>query len=138
MTERQGAWEPLRKALPHVHWQRLENLVGSGVPDVNGCLNGIEAWVETKLIKGNQITFQPFQPAWLLKRLHHGGRVFVLARKDDTLMLWGGSALAELLRSVKERGKVLVADYNDSIPLVLTHQPFNWRVIANVLFKEDR
>ena len=141
MTEKQHVYEPMRKALPEVDWCRLENLVGSGMADVNGCSRqGVAAWIETKIIHGNQIKFQRFQPAWLLKRLSFRDRVFVLARKDDTLFLWGGNALQRLLLSVEPRqdGKILVADYREKRPSLILSKPFPWWQLEQYVFGEKR
>ena len=134
MTEKTGVWEPLRKAAPQVHWTRIENLVGTGMSDVNGCLNGVEVWIENKLVHGNQITFQPMQPAWIIQRLMHGGRVFVLARKNDMLYLYGWEGLVKLLRTVKPQGKHLVADYRAAVPLVIVQKPFDWEAVTGAVF----
>ena len=133
MTEAQHVYAPMRKACPQVHWNRLENLVGTGAPDANGCLNGVEAWIENKIVHGNQIRFQPTQPAWIIQRLMHGGRVFVLARKDDVLMLYQGDALFKLVRSVAPHGKHLTADYRAGKPLLFP-QPFQWGVLLQTVF----
>lgn len=103
---------------------RVENLVGTGQPDVNGCLNGVEVWVELKYVRsGWAIKFQPTQPAWILKRTAYGGRVFILARKDDTFYLYRGAQVRELL----DRG--LRVD-----PLLRLEKPFNWPRLLEVLF----
>lgn len=31
-----------------LHMERLENLIGTGVPDVDGCLDGVGFWIELK------------------------------------------------------------------------------------------
>jgi hypothetical protein len=136
MTEREHIYKPMRKALPGVDWLRIENLVGEGMADINGCLKGVEAWIETKIVNGNQIRFQPFQPAWLINRLAHGGRAFVLARKDDELMLWGGLALNNLLRLVEERGDKLVVDHRLVLPSLALLKPFNWSALSTIIFHE--
>lgn len=134
MTEKTGVWEPLRDHSPQVHWMRVENLVGTGMSDVNGCLNGVEAWIENKLVKGNQITFQPMQPAWIIQRIAHGGRVFVLARKGDALLVWAGPPLLTLLRACQPRGKALVVDYRASVPLLTMPPPYDWDLLVETFF----
>ena len=124
MTEKSGVWEPLRDGCPHVHWMRLENLVGTGMADVNGCLNGVEAWLELKHVAaGWKIKFQPTQPAWILKRTMYGGRVFVLVRKEDTLYLFRGAQVREL-----------VADGLRVPPLLIMDKPFDWQLLLETVF----
>src|SRR5262249_1044624 len=60
-----------------------------------GGLNGVEAWVETKLRRGNRVKFLATQPAWLVKGAIAGSRVYILARKEDTFNLWHGRQVRE-------------------------------------------
>lgn len=70
------------------HFERIENAVASGGPDVDFCIKGIEGKIELKyaqkhpvrettpvLGKGNGL--RRSQVIWIAKRLHAGGRVFV-------------------------------------------------------------
>ena len=125
MTEKSGVWEPLRDGTPQVMWMRLENLVGTGMPDVNGCLNGVEVWLELKHVaSGFKIKFQPTQPAWILKRTLYGGRVFVLVRKLDTLYLYHGSQVRELV----DQGLRVQ-------PVLRMAKPFDWDLLLDVVFR---
>src|SRR5262245_59893079 len=71
-----------QKNLPHWDWQRVENsAVGRGVPDLNGCCNGIEVWIENKVTAGWKADVRPEQYAWASRRVRHGGRVFFAVRR---------------------------------------------------------
>jgi len=113
---------------------RLENLVGAGMPDVNGCLNGTESWIETKLVKGNRIRFEPFQPAWLQKRARAGGRVFVFARKGATFYVWAGWPRAWTDRCTLLSDGGISVDYRDAAPVLTMHMPYPWSLLIEVLF----
>lgn len=99
-----GLRQLFKKHLPDVHWQAIETFItGSGVPDINGCLDGIEFWIENKFAKGKKrarVTFSPAQVGWIEQRLRHGGRVFIAVRhttaQADTLYLLRGAAAREL------------------------------------------
>ena len=109
-------WKQLRDNLPKVHWQRIETgITGAGVPDVNGCLDGKEVWVELKRVKGRQIGLRPMQIAWLATRTKYGGRGYVLAKKDKTIKLYSVDSL-EQIKSLTW----------DSSPLVELQSPFKW------------
>ena len=109
-------WKQLRDNLPKVHWQRIETgITGAGVPDVNGCLDGKEVWVELKRVKGRQIGLRPMQIAWLATRTKYGGRYYVLAKKDKTIKLYSVDSL-EQIKSLTW----------DSSPLVELQSPFKW------------
>lgn len=124
MTEAKHVWEPLRNACPQVMWMRVENLVGTGMPDVNGLLNGVEAWLELKHVSsGFKIHFQPTQPAWIFKRSLFGGRVFILVRKKDTLYLYHGKQVRELV----DQGLRVQ-------PLLLLDKPFDWHLLLETVF----
>lgn len=77
-----GLWPILRDHMPHVHWQRIESgLTAGGIPDLNGCLRGQEAWLELKGTDAWAVAFRPFQISWLERRARAGGRVFLLTRR---------------------------------------------------------
>lgn len=60
------------------HWQRIENVIGRGTPDVSvGIPNQHEVWLELKSTKG---AVRPEQRAWMLRRLAAGGRCLILRR----------------------------------------------------------
>jgi hypothetical protein len=93
-----------RQYLPKVHWQAIETgVTGRGVPDINGCWNGREAWVECKGARGTRLDIvhvSPEQVGWCEARTRAGGRVFLAVRRRgsmtnavDELLLYRGSAL---------------------------------------------
>lgn len=72
----------IKKNLPHVHWQRVENSVGSnGVPDVNGCYKGSEFWLELKIDRG-EILLRPSQFSWITNGTNHGRRIYLVSRVE--------------------------------------------------------
>jgi len=94
-------WGDIRKNVTGPHWQRIESgQAGVGIPDLNGCMGGVEVWVELKIIVGTKIRLTTHQIIWLRQRWHHGGRSFVLARHPKTkLMLLGlGLHVAEIAK----------------------------------------
>jgi len=98
-----GLRQLFRKHLPEFHWQAIESFVtGAGIPDANGCLDGIEVWIENKFAKGRRrVDISPAQVGWIEQRLRHGGRVFIAVRhvtsKLDTLYLLQGNTARELI-----------------------------------------
>ena len=75
MTERQ-LFEKMKAGLPMVEWLRVENAVGAGMFDVNGCHDGVEFWVELKVDAHPKL--RRAQVAWAMARYSHGARLFVL------------------------------------------------------------
>jgi hypothetical protein len=115
------------------HWQRIETgSTGTGIPDVNICLNGKEIWVELKLIKGKRVDLAPTQVAWHVKRSKAGGHTWILARhtydgtrvgKGDNIYLWSGLHA----KAVKEDG-TLFGEHK------VWKAPFDWKNIMEHIF----
>lgn len=70
-----------------IHIERLENLVGAGHPDVEGCYEGVQFWLELKVAKRparptTKLRFgsplRDSQVEWGKKRIAVGGRVWYL------------------------------------------------------------
>lgn len=60
--------------------QRIENSVGIGVPDVEGCIDGVQFWVELKSLKRPKrkstklrVKFRNGQVHWIVNRYYSGG-----------------------------------------------------------------
>lgn len=102
-----------------VHWQAIETgLTGKGVPDLNGCLDGVDFWVELKQTPEWAVTLEPEQVGWILRRCRKGGRVFIAVRRKcaagprrpaaDELWLMAGAEAREAkdggLRAVNPLG----------------------------------
>jgi hypothetical protein len=90
-----------RQYLPEFHWTTIETgSVEGGVPDMNGCFNGIELWCEMKLATGYAVEIRPQQVGWMLRRVRCGGRVFIAVRqrrkREDNLFLFSGAQVEEL------------------------------------------
>lgn len=98
MPSEYSLWQLLRRNLPGVHWQRIEGI--RGVPDVNGCDDGVEFWIEGKSIREGEtrVRFERGQVAWLVAGAHAGRRCFVLVRRSDEILLYRGSAALSLSR----------------------------------------
>lgn len=114
MTRRSKADDGLRSIitskLKDPHWQPIETWsIAAGVADLNGCLSGVEAWVECKSASAWAVKFEPGQIPWINRRTRAGGRVTIAVRRRhsggprlgdpvDELWLIPGSAVIELAR----------------------------------------
>jgi hypothetical protein len=75
--------------LPH-HFERVENAVSAGTPDVDYCVGGAHGKIELKFsprhptrlettpVLGRQEGLRRSQVIWITRRLRAGGRVFVM------------------------------------------------------------
>ncbi|MCI0526151.1 MAG: hypothetical protein L0Y56_01675 [Nitrospira sp.] len=109
-------WKKVKDAFteqwPKGHIERVENLLGRGMPDVTWCAGlAPEGWIE---IKTGYKKPTPIQRDWISRRRAAGGRAAVLTVRSH-------QALVEL----KEEGEVIVVE------------PIDWayiiRLITNVL-----
>jgi hypothetical protein len=88
-----------RKHLPQVGWSTIETGgVEPGVPDANGCYEGVEFWVEHKRTEGWALDVKPSQVAWHKLRQSKGGRTFFAVRRrnggaDELYLIHGSYAL---------------------------------------------
>jgi hypothetical protein len=79
-----------------LHWTRIENVDGSGVPDAYGFMSGMRnhAWVELKVAKGRKVKVQPSQIAWHTR--HAEDRTFIVVRRDDEMLVFAGRDVAKV------------------------------------------
>ena len=127
MAKEKNLWLLMRSNLPEIHLQRIETgMTGAGVPDVNGCANGKEFWVELKEVhSGNKLTLRPMQISWLAKRASHGGQVFVMARKNDIIKLYHVDSLTRVQELMKGGFK--------SKALLTLEIPYDWKALNTAL-----
>lgn len=102
----------IKDHLRHIDWQSIESaLTGGGIPDLNGCCDGVEAWVECKRASAWTVKIRPAQIGWSKKRIRHGGRVLLAIRKRhdggarrgaavDEFFLFNG----ELMHEINQNG----------------------------------
>lgn len=88
-----------RKHLPRVGWTSIETAgTEPGVPDLNGCYEGVEFWVENKKTDAWAVEVKPSQVGWHKLRQSKGGRTFFAVRRQrDELHLIHGR-YADVLR----------------------------------------
>jgi Holliday junction resolvase len=94
-------WSVVKGGASDIHWQRIETGgTGRGIPDLNGCRQAIEVWVELKFIKGGfKVGLRPEQCGWLLRRAAVEGRCWILVfkQKDNLFYLAPGRKAREVV-----------------------------------------
>jgi len=84
-------WRLVKPHLPG-EVERIENLVGAGVPDVSG-VDGHDYWIELKVCRTKKFKpplemCEPLQVQWHARRVAAGSVVFVMIRHGDNISLW--------------------------------------------------
>ena len=91
-------------------YARVENAVGTGMPDINYAIDGVQGWVEIKVAHANGcLYFQVFQLAWFRKRARHtrGSGLYVLALVGPSVCLYSADTLLEAPRTTTTRWVVI-------------------------------
>jgi hypothetical protein len=114
MTTDGGLRQLFRHHLPIWDWQPIETAaISPGVPDLNGCWEGREVWVEMKQTRGWAVKFQPMQPGLITRRVAHGGHVFIAVRHQsigaDALHIYHGRSVLDLqAQGLRAPGRLLL------------------------------
>jgi hypothetical protein len=78
LTEEDRFREWIKSKLPSdCHFQRIENVTSSGVPDTVLCWRGVTVWVELKCLE-KDVLLRKEQYAWGVRHQKCGGNVIVL------------------------------------------------------------
>ena len=70
-------WQRIKKHITKPHLIRVESNTINGIPDINGCWNGKEFWIELKSDKVGYPKLSKWQISWINKRIKHGGVVII-------------------------------------------------------------
>lgn len=91
-TKEQRVWDSFKRGVPSGIWvQRIENVVGEGMPDVYVVSNGLSSWVELKASRRPVRASTPLlgsrglnvqQINWHMKAASVGVRSFILIRDE--------------------------------------------------------
>ena len=103
MLPERKLYQKLKKNIPSISWNRIENLSLLGMPDLLGYNKNNQFFtVELKVVKGNKIRFSPHQIAW---HKRHPKNTFILTEtldpcssKTSSLSLFHGSSIMSLVR----------------------------------------
>lgn len=148
MKPEQRLWQVMSKKM----WQqgdrldRIENSLGSGAPDTNGCLSGEDVWIELKAPKepkrastvlmsaGNNHRLMLSQINWFARQRQAGGIAFILVRTDKRMMLVDGTKHADDFNTWTVAAMVAASIIHFPVP---TSQE-DWRLLRNVIFTASR
>ncbi len=120
-------WRKIKAGLAPlmVDLTRIENTAGAGMPDVNCCHNGIEFWIELKIVREGRVQLRSSQVAWITARAGHGGRAFILAKHGEDLLVYRGNQVYNLAMANGYINKVAAAK--------VFVGPWDWKLILDFL-----
>lgn len=83
MTTESAMWQWFKTNTKGAFLERVENLVATGTPDVDGCMDGVAFKIELKRCPSRndkmvRVSFRNAQMPWHRKFWSHGGLCFVL------------------------------------------------------------
>ena len=126
--------------MPHLlAWgdaSRVENAVESGMPDISYAIEGVQGWIETKLVRRGLLHFEKFQLAWLRKRLRHAhDNLWIFAVDDKGEAFYVYSALQVIMANrVLKRDWLVINVSNIGAPLVYgSNAPWPWEKVHMLL-----
>lgn len=125
------------KLQPHLaawgEYDRVENLLSSGMSDVYYNIAGRTGWIETKVAKGDFIYFEKFQPNWIAKHHRQGARMYVMVLdKNETIHLYPAGVILQAPRY--PRDKFTVINMNDLPRVFNMERPWkSWKSIREIL-----
>ena len=101
----------LKRHLPNGYdrLERVENVCGSGNPDINFCSEGAECWIEMKSPKepvrktsklfGDNHPLLQTQKNWFLRQKNANGRAYILIVTDKRWMLIDGCQYGRFIQA---------------------------------------
>lgn len=83
------------------HIQPIESVTGPGIPDLNGCIEGVDFWIELKYFKkwpkkNFKSKLSEYQKLWLRTRWKNGGQAYYLAQIEKDYLLISGKYAMQL------------------------------------------
>ena len=70
-------WQRIKKNITKPHLIRVESNTINGIPDINGCWDTKEFWMELKSDKVGYPKLSKWQISWMNKRILHGGIIII-------------------------------------------------------------
>ena len=134
-----NAWSTLKKIFSTKdRVNRVENVAGTGTPDVNYCVQGTEGWIELKAPKEPQRLTTPLfgsnhpltqdQKNWWLKHNRARGRGYILIATNLRWMAVPGRH-ADVVNDMTVDDLKILADWHQLKPV----RKEKWKQLYNIL-----
>tara|TARA_R100000687_G_C6416721_1_gene148997 strand:- start:514 stop:948 length:435 start_codon:yes stop_codon:yes gene_type:complete len=121
----------LREKLgPLGQWTRIENVVGTGMPDVNW-FPGTDIWIELKVVHGTKVFFQASQISWAKHRHKKRGSVWIIAKGEKEIIISNSINLYDKVRYEHHKPVLHISVMKEyGVTFV---KPYNWKSIIGLL-----
>lgn len=138
-------YKTFKKNVPQLtdRLDRIENVVVTGMPDINFCSGGVECWIELKSPKepvrtttrlfGSNHKVSQEQSNWMLRQRRAGGRCYVLIATDKRWILIGGG-LADKINDMTVEQLIDNAVWHTNKPVKEKEQ---WTHLRNALRRSN-
>jgi hypothetical protein len=110
------------RTTPHDRLERIENVLVPGMPDVNGCFDGREFWIETKQPRepvrastplfGSNHDLSQDQLNWFLRQRNAGGNGIIYVQTDKLTRLFIGAEFADIVNEATLKSLQAMAFWN--------------------------
>ena len=113
------------------HIVRIESSTTSGIPDLFICFAGICVWLEVKVLRGDYIYLEKFQPQFHVSNHISKGNCFILAADKQSIKIMKIQS-AFSVKYALEINKFKRFDVTDGAQIEVVHSftpPFNWTEI---------
>jgi hypothetical protein len=141
-------WQSMRSkmVLPADRFDRIENSMGSGYPDVNATIAAEDVWIELKAPREPKRASTPLMTSngnhpllesqinWFIRQRQSGGIAFILVRTDCRIMLLDGTKHMKMFNGWTVKEMIAASLYTCDVPTKIE----DWRMLRNVIFTASR
>ncbi len=129
MKPEQQLYQLVKDHLPG-HYLRIESVASVGAPDIELCYEGVSCWIELKCPPKEMMIWdmlRPSQQIWHLKRFKQHGKVFIIYRIANTILL------LKAVRIATQHSFITKLDYE---VIWRANKPWDWTMFFTYLVGE--
>lgn len=141
-------WQSMKSkmVLPADRFDRIENSMGSGYPDVNATIAAEDVWIELKAPREPKRASTPVMTSngnhplldsqinWFIRQRQAGGIAFILVRTDKRICLLDGTKYMKVFNGWTTAEMIAVSLFTCAVPTKIE----DWRMLRNVIFTASR
>lgn len=121
----------VNKTKPYMRAMQVENIMTTGVPDMNICYQGHEFWIELKTPKTPKkdtsrilkYGLSPKQEMWFKQQIRAGGLAYLMIGNEDFLLVFFGSITSEMVSQLTLGDVKKVSEISTKDTLIQEYTP---------------